>query len=66
LNDIDPTPYGTNLAAGKRPIAGMQREQREAHARLAALPRRVHLRGARQEPESAAAVSNRSDIGTAG
>ena len=49
-----------NLAVGGRASAGMQREQREAHARLAALPKFVHVR---PEPPTQAEQRAARDLG---
>jgi hypothetical protein len=35
---------GVNLAAGRRALAGLTREQLAAHERMATLPRTVHVR----------------------
>ncbi len=48
MSDALPADYGVN-ACGPRARAGMSREQREWHARMAALPRRVHSRSERDE-----------------
>jgi hypothetical protein len=48
VSDALPADYGVN-AYGPRARAGMTREQREVHARLASLPKRVHSRTERDE-----------------
>jgi hypothetical protein len=48
VSDALPADYGVN-ACGPRARAGMTREQREVHARLASLPKRVHSKTERDE-----------------
>jgi hypothetical protein len=48
VSDALPADYGVN-AYGPRARAGMTREQREVHARLASLPKRVHSKTERDE-----------------
>ncbi len=48
MSDALPADYGVN-ACGPRARAGMTREQRESHARMASLPKRVISRTERDE-----------------
>jgi hypothetical protein len=48
MSDAPLADYGVN-AYGPRARAGMTREQREVHARLASLPKRVHSKSERDE-----------------
>lgn len=60
MSDTLPSEYGVN-AHGPRARAGMSRDQREWHARMALLPRTVHSKTQRDEVERLRKTSEMSD-----